>query len=267
MSSAKVNLPEELEAELLAFILAGRHERVADAAVASQPPPIRAALPRMYDALALLALDAEPVTPSVGLRGRLMASLAANEQKTKNRRSAVVVVDMIMDHLTPGLPLEVPRAREIVLAMRARIEEARANGVPVIYIIDEHEEDDPDLEAWGAHAIKGSGGSDVWPELAPKPGDHIVTKPTYSAFTRSSLETVLDDLKIDTLVLTGCLTELGILATATDALQRGFAVEVPPDSQAGNSVEGEQMTLGLLRVMAPYGAARKQRLEMLAART
>lgn len=266
MSDTKGNLPEELEAELLGFILAGRVERVADAAVASQPEPVRAALPGMYDALAALALGAEPVSPSAGLRSRLMASVAQNQQKAKQSVSALLVVDMIMDHLTPGRPLEVPRAREIVPAMKARIEEARKNGVPVIYVIDEHEADDADLDAWGAHAIKGSGGNDVWPELAPKAGDRIVKKPTYSAFTRSSLSDLLDDLNVDTLVLTGCLTEIGVLATATDALQRGFAVEVPADSQAGNTAEGEQMTLGLLKVMAPYGAARKQRLHMLAAR-
>jgi nicotinamidase-related amidase len=77
---------------------------------------------------------------------------------------------------------------------------------------------------------------------------------------------VLDELKVDTLVLTGCLTEIGMLATATHALEMGFAVEVPPDSQAGASAEAEQMAMGLLTLMPPYGAARKARLERIEAR-
>ncbi len=117
-----------------------------------------------------------------------------------------------------------------------------------------------------AHNIRGTAGDEVWPPLAPQPGDHLVTKPTYSAFTRSTLEAVLDELHVgDTLVLTGCLTEIGVLATATRALELGYAVEVPPDSQAGTSEEAEKMALGLLRLMPPYGAARKARLDKLEA--
>src|SRR5689334_17145406 len=100
MTAPKFDLPEEIEAELLGFILAGRQERIADAAVANQPPPIRAALPGIYDALAALALEAEPVAPSGGLRARLMKSLAANETQSKQTKSALVIVDMICDHLT-----------------------------------------------------------------------------------------------------------------------------------------------------------------------
>ena len=266
MTSPKGNLPEELEAELLGFILAGRQERIADAAVAAQPPPVRAALPGIYETLASLALGEEPVAPRSDLRARLMLTLAHNQMRTTNAKSALVIVDMICDHLTPGRPLEVPRARQIVPALQARIEDARARGIPVVYVVDEHDEDDPDLEAWGTHAVKGSGGNDVWPELAPKSGDRIVKKPTYSAFAHSTFAEVMDELNVDTIVLTGCLTELGLMATATEALQRGFQVEVPGDAQAGYSAEGEQMTLGVLKVMAPYGAARKARLEMLASR-
>src|SRR5262249_21848553 len=104
-------------------------------------------------------------------------------------------------------------------------------------------------------------GVEVWPDVAPKSEDRIVKKPTYSAFMRSDLEKVLDDLHVDTLVLTGCLTEIGLLATATDALQRGFAIEIPEDSQAGATPELEGMAMSLVRFMPPYGPARKARLE------
>jgi hypothetical protein len=54
------------------------------------------------------------------------------------------------------------------------------------------------------------------------------------------------------------------MATATDALQQGFAVEVPPDSQAGSCAELETAALSTMGIMAPFGPARKQRLERLA---
>jgi nicotinamidase-related amidase len=134
-----------------------------------------------------------------------------------------------------------------------------------VYVVDEHDEDDPDLLAWGRHAVRGSPGAAIWHELAPAAPDLVVAKPSYSAFFRSELEVVLDRLGVDTLILVGCLTELGILATATDAMQRGFAVEVPPDSQAGSSAMAEDAALGVVRVMAPFGPARQARLDRRAA--
>lgn len=138
--------------------------------------------------------------------------------------------------------------------------EARSQGIPVVYIVDEHEADAPDLALWGVHAVAGSGGNDIWPEVAPEPGDRIVKKHTYSAFSGSTLQSVLDELRCDSLILGGCLTEVGIKATATDALQRGYAIDVPVTTQAGISAMTEQITLGLLQVMPPYGAARKELL-------
>jgi nicotinamidase-related amidase len=131
-------------------------------------------------------------------------------------------------------------------------------------VVDQHDPDDPDLEQWPTHNVRGTPGDEVWPPLAPKPGDRIVTKPTYSAFTQSNLEALLEELKVDTLVLTGCLTEMGVLATATRALELGFAVEIPPDSQAGSSAQAEAAAMSFLRLMPPYGLTRKARLERIA---
>src|SRR5437763_959495 len=108
------------EAELLGFVLAGRHERLADLATASLPDAARAALPPIYDTLAAMALAATPVTPSAALRARVLSALT---KRTEKPRSALVVVDMLKDHLTPGRPAEVPRARAIVPALAKRIEE------------------------------------------------------------------------------------------------------------------------------------------------
>jgi nicotinamidase/pyrazinamidase len=223
------------------------------------PTEFRRAVRSAREILAVLGRAEEPETPPAELRARLLDSLSRRPV-----RRALVVVDMINDHLEPGSLLEVPRARAVVPALKKRIQDARAAGVPVVYVIDEHDPDDPDLDAWGTHAVKGTAGTEVWAELAPQSGDRIVKKASYSAFYESSLTSLLDELKIDTLVLTGCLTEIGLMATATDAMQQGFAVEVPEDSQAGSCVEVERAALGTMNVMAPFGPSRKKRLERLA---
>jgi nicotinamidase-related amidase len=251
---------DETIAELLAVVVSGRPDPLVDVGLADAPPAVKVELAGVREAVSGLALAESPIMPSPGLRERIVRSLA---ERARPARRAMLVVDMQNDHLTPGKPLEVPRARNIVPALAARLESARRERVPIVYVLDEHEPDDSDLDNWGTHNVKGTPGAEVWAPLTPKPGDRIVRKPTYSAFVRSDLAEVLAELSVDTLVLTGCATEVGLLATATDALQRGYAVEIPPDAQAGGTAANEQVALGLVRLLAPYGRARQALLRQL----
>jgi nicotinamidase/pyrazinamidase len=233
---------------LLARLLSGTPDRMLDAVVALSPEDT-ADLTELRLALVDLAAAAPPVVPSGRLRERL---LAARPRPRRPRRPVMVVLDMINDHLTPGRPLEVERARAIVPALQRRLVEVRSAGIPVVYACDSHASDDPDYSDWPVHALEGTEGAGIWPALAPEPGDHVVKKPTYSAFTRSELGAVLEGLGADQIILTGCATELGIQATAVDALQRGYVVSIPPDSQAGVSELAESLTMLGLSAMPPY---------------
>jgi nicotinamidase/pyrazinamidase len=245
--------------DLVEFLLQGRPEHVISGLLAREAPDVKLGAAMVGDTLAALAMGEEPATVSSALRDRVISTVAGRRRNAREH-SAILVIDMLNDHLNPGGSLEVPRAREIVPALNARLDAARAAGVPVIYVCDEHDADDPDFDAWTSHNVKGTKGAEVWAPLAPHAGDRIVTKGTYSAFTGSTLVALLDELVVDTLILTGCLTEIGVLATATDALQRGFVVEVPLDSQAGANPLAEAAALAILTVMPPYGPARRERV-------
>ena len=248
-------------AELLGLLLQGRPEPVTTFLLGNESLEVQGAAAMIADTMAALAiaLPPEPAAEpqSDKLRSRIMKSLTTRQEP----RTALLVIDMQNDNLTPGSAVEVPRARDIVPALSARLDAARAAGVPVIYVIDQHEPDDEDLDVWTTHNVKGSKGAEVWPELTPHEGDTRVTKTTYSAFMGSKLDAVLDALGVDTLVLTGCLTEVGIAATAIDALQRGYAVQVPPDAQAGTGAVAEGVAMATLSMLPPYGPARKARLK------
>jgi nicotinamidase-related amidase len=245
--------------QLLAMLLARTPDHVVDA-VATPAPGDAADLSAVRGDLTDLALEAAPVAPPARLRTRL---LAARPRVRRPERPVVLVLDMINDHLTAGLPLEVPRARAIVPALRAHLEAARARGVPVVYACDSHRADDPDFGFWPLHALEGTAGAEVWPEIAPAPGDRLVKKPTYSAFQRSDLGAVLEALGADEIILTGCATELGLQATAVDALQRGYVVKIPPDCQAGVTALAEQLTLLTLSTMPPYDPLYLRRARLL----
>lgn len=236
-----------LNEKILEMLLAGTPAHVVETWTAMDPDA-RAEVDALRETLASMALSLDPVAPSASLRDRLRASIDAHPRSP--RRAAVLVVDMLRDHLTEGSALEVPRARAIVPAMQARLAQARADHEPVIYVCDHHEPGDPDLEVWTSHNLRAPK-DDVWPELAPTDADHIVTHRAYSGFFETELDAVLRSLDVNTLVVTGCITEIHVFATATDALQRGYKVEVPIELQAGSSPEVERTILGVLSIMVP----------------
>ena len=142
-------------------------------------------------------------------------------------RKALLIVNMLNDFIQEGAPMEVPRGRQIVDNIKGEIRYAREKGRPIIYLCDRHEPDDVEFDFWPRHAVLGTPGANLFEPLAPAMGDYVVHKTTYSGFFHTELDSLLDDLDIDDLLICGVLTNIGILYTAVDALQRGIGVIVP----------------------------------------
>ena len=111
------------EDQLLEMLFAGTPTRIVDVATLGVPAVV-AAVDGLRETLGLYPLALEPMAPSPGLRDRIAAALV-DRGAPAAKRSAVLVVDMLVDYLTPGRPLHVPRAVEIIPAVAARIEKAR----------------------------------------------------------------------------------------------------------------------------------------------
>jgi nicotinamidase-related amidase len=147
--------------------------------------------------------------------------------------TAILVIDMLNDFVLKGAPLEVPRARRIVPAIKKRLARAAREHVPVIHVCDKHRKDDPEFKVWPKHAVNGSPGSEIIAELKPRSRDYIIDKTTYSAFYRTKLEKLLKKLGTKKIVITGVATEVCVLYSTVEACMRGFQVEVPEDCVAG----------------------------------
>ncbi len=162
---------------------------------------------------------------------------------------ALLILEMLNDFVLEGAPLEVPSAREIVPNLKSEIAKARKKDVPVIYICDSHDENDLEFErmGWPAHAVEGSEGAKVFDELKPLPEDTVVTKKRYSGFYGTSLEAVLEEKAIKELMVTGCVTNICVLYTVADAVQRGYKVKVLTHCVAGLNHEDHEFALKQMR--------------------
>jgi nicotinamidase-related amidase len=145
-------------------------------------------------------------------------------------RTALVVVDMQNDFVEPGGALRVDAAAATVPAIARLRDFARAHGMLVVYTQDWHGDDDPEFALWGRHAVAGTWGAEIVPQLTPGPRDLIVRKLRYDAFYGTPLEHELRRRGIDTLIVTGTVSNICVLHTAGSAALRWFRVIVPVDA-------------------------------------
>lgn len=162
---------------------------------------------------------------------------------------ALLVIDMLNDFVRDGAPLEVPHARRVVPVIRAEIGKARREGRRVIYLCDSHRPDDPEFArfGWPPHAVKGTEGARVVAELAPVEGDRVIEKTTYSGFFGTELDDVLREAGITDLILTGCVTHICVMFTASDAVLRGYRVSVVEKGVAGLESSDHEAALRIMK--------------------
>lgn len=145
-------------------------------------------------------------------------------------KRALVVVDMIEDFVREGGALYCgPSMARIVPVIQRELERARRAGEPVVYLTDNHLPDDAEFRIFPPHAIVGTKGAEIVPELAPMTGDVVIPKRRYSGFFGTDLDITLRERGVDALRLVGDCTNICVLYTAADARNLGYAVEVVED--------------------------------------
>lgn len=156
-------------------------------------------------------------------------------------RTAMIVVDMQNDFVATGAPMETPAARAIVPRLAEALTMCREAGTRVIYTAHVHRRDGSDMGlfddmhppiATRDALVDGTPGVDIYPELAPLAGEHVIKKHRYSGFFGTDLDIVLREWNIDTVIVSGTTTENCCLATARDAMFRNYRVVFLSDATA-----------------------------------
>lgn len=173
--------------------------------------------------------------------------------------TAHVVIDLQNGFMEPGSPVEVPTAREIVSNVNAISDAVRRAGGTNIFV----RFTTPPLETWSsfysrfpaehrqAHREAFAPGThywQLWPGLDVRDEDLIVEKTRFGAFIpgTSDLHDVLQARGIDTLIITGTVTNVCCESTARDAMQLNYEVIFVSDGTAAFSDAEHNGTLNSL---------------------
>jgi len=164
--------------------------------------------------------------------------------------AALLIIDMINDlefedgrKLLPGAL----RAAKAIAALKRR---ARAAGVPVIYTNDNFGRWRSDFREAVDHCLHdGVRGQPLAELLRPEKDDYFVLKPKHSGFYATTLDTLLEYLGAERLVLAGVSGDTCVLATAMDAYLRDFELYVPRDCTSSVSGAGNRSALAYMKRM------------------
>ncbi|NLB48938.1 MAG: cysteine hydrolase [Erysipelotrichia bacterium] len=177
-----------------------------------------------------------------------------------NKKYAILVVDMLNDFVTGALGCD--RAKAIIQPNKQLIEGARKLGVPIIFCNDSHLKGvDHELKHWGDHAIRGTKGAEVIPELPVLDEDYVILKRRYSSFFQTDLDILLKELGVTSVIITGLHTHMCCRHTAADAYQNNY--EVLFAKEATNAFTEEDHLEGLKYAKEVYDAESLTNAELL----
>lgn len=187
-------------------------------------------------------------------------------QGIKAPKPGIIAIDLHRGHLDMAvatMPLPADAAARVVAANERFLSKARAAGIPVFHCVatyrdaDEirlnpawrHRGEDPGNPRRNvlSHNIKGMPGCEVMPSLLDDRDFIIDAKKRYDCFTATDLDLSLRAHGVDTVLITGVNTSSCVIATATAACCRDFAVVVVSDCV--DSMDGPEFHDAALKII------------------
>jgi len=170
--------------------------------------------------------------------------------------TALLLMDfqrMVVDSYAVDKEALLDRVKRLALAVRN-------SGAMVIHVVVSFQLGYPEvsgqnsvfsnLKAAGLLAL-GDPAVEIYPELTPQPGDVVVRKQRVSAFTGTNLDMILRSNNIDTLLLTGILTQGVVLSTLRHAADMDYRAVVVADGCSDKDPEVQRV---LMEKIFPFQA-------------
>jgi nicotinamidase-related amidase len=163
-------------------------------------------------------------------------------------KTALVVIDLQKGVV--GLPSAHPMDKVVRLAREA-IDAFRRHHLPIVLVNaagiapGRTDAQPPKLADFPPDWV------DLVPELNRQPGDHLVTKRTWGAFTNTGLDEHLKKLGVTQVVILGVATSIGVESTARHSYENGFNVTLAVDAMTDMSLDAH--TNSITRIFPRLG--------------
>jgi nicotinamidase-related amidase len=173
-------------------------------------------------------------------------------------RVALIVTDMLNPYDHEDADVLADNVAGMVHAVARLVAEAGESDVELVYVNDNYGDFAATRDDLVRRALEGRRPELIEP-IVPPEGVAFLQKARHSAFYSTALDHLLRQRSIDTIVLTGQVTEQCILYTALDAYIRHFDIRVATDAVAHIDPELGDAALRMMR--------RNMRVDVLEATT
>jgi len=175
--------------------------------------------------------------------------------------TALIIVDMFNNFNFPEGKALAKRALPIAKNIEKLKRRCRKNKIPVIYVNDNFGKWNLDWQKLldQCHSLKNRG-KELAEILKPEVTDYFVLKRKHSGFYSTNLEPLLEEPKINRLILTGIAGDICVLFTAHDAHMRNYELIIPKDCIASNTARADRYLLYQLETTLKFKTTESKRI-------
>jgi maleamate amidohydrolase len=170
---------------------------------------------------------------------------------------ALLIVDMYNAFVDPAYPFAAANAVETAEHIKGLLDAFRAQRLPVFFTTATQQPTAASRGRWKVRAtteapeMQSSTAYEIWPELAPQPGEYVFVKTYPSAFAGTTLASQLIYHRVDTVVVTGTVTSGCVRGSCLDAFSLNYRVVVPEECVCDRGTVSHKVAL--FEIAMKYG--------------
>ncbi|HZQ07829.1 MAG TPA: isochorismatase family cysteine hydrolase [Anaerolineae bacterium] len=158
-------------------------------------------------------------------------------------KTAVLVIDIVNEFFEPGGKMVLEGGQVLYAPVNQLLDAAHRAHVPVFWLNQWLRPDDSLFKKRIPHCLVGTWGAQIVDAMHRAPEDIVIPKRRYSGFFQTDLDLFLRERKIETVIVTGCVTNICVRSTIHDAFFLGYDVVVPVECVAATSPMAQESSL------------------------
>ncbi|WP_186576835.1 isochorismatase family cysteine hydrolase [Aquibacillus kalidii] len=160
--------------------------------------------------------------------------------------TALIIIDIINDFNFYSGDKLLHHTKSILPNLIQLKQYAKQNQIPVIYVNDHYGSWESNFKNICDHC-RNEKNQEIIDKMVPTEGDFFLIKPKLSAFFHTGLASLLRELHVTHVILSGIAGNICVLFTANDAHMRDFTVSVPKNCIASNEEYLNEQALELMK--------------------